>query len=242
VFDGHMPPLLQWLARFGLPSVVSIAVTYAILRWTQRMRLAKPTEENPHIPSLTREGRIVGIALIGAAVLLLLASAIGLDLGLPGFIAGVVTLAIVLFLRGFRTLAVVKHVSWRVLPLVAELFAFVEALDRSGGLKFLSDRLRAGSHGAPALTAWIAALITGFGSNVANNLPSLPQFQDQKSAVSSLARSSARAASTPVPSGSPRAKAHMIDSRTASAKRLSMRPRRCSQCHSTSDKQRTKLT
>src|SRR5947209_16759515 len=43
VFDGHMPPLLQWLARFGLPSLVSIAATYVILRWAQRKHLRQPT-------------------------------------------------------------------------------------------------------------------------------------------------------------------------------------------------------
>src|SRR5579884_3682361 len=88
VFDGHLPPLLQWLTRFGLPSLVSIAVTYAILRWTQRAHLREPTDPEPHVPSLTREGMIVGIALILAAGLLLVASALGLDLGLPTFIAG----------------------------------------------------------------------------------------------------------------------------------------------------------
>jgi len=35
----------------------------------------------------------------------------------------------------------------------------------------LSDRLRAGSRDAPAFTAWAPALVTGFGSNIANNLP-----------------------------------------------------------------------
>src|SRR5947209_12592243 len=43
VFDGHMPPLLQWLARFGLPSLVSIAATYVLLRWAQRKHLRQPT-------------------------------------------------------------------------------------------------------------------------------------------------------------------------------------------------------
>src|SRR6202165_412472 len=35
IFRNHMPPL-QWLGRFALPSVLSIAVTYAVLRFTQR--------------------------------------------------------------------------------------------------------------------------------------------------------------------------------------------------------------
>ena len=36
VFDGMMPALADWLARFALPSLVSIAVTYAMLRWRLR--------------------------------------------------------------------------------------------------------------------------------------------------------------------------------------------------------------
>ena len=171
VFDGHMPPLLQWLARFGLPSLAAIAVTYAILRWTQRTHLSEPTEANPHVPSLTREGRIVGIAILCAAIVLLLASARGFDLGLPTFIAGAATLVILMFFRGAATFAVLKHISWSILPLVAGLFVFVEALDRTGVLTFLSERLRAGSQNAPALTASLSALIAAFGSNIANNLP-----------------------------------------------------------------------
>jgi arsenical pump membrane protein len=171
VFDGHMPPLLQWLARFGLPSLVSIVVTYAILRWTQRVHLRQPTEANPHVPSLARGGLVVGIALIVAAILLLIVSALGFDLGLPTFVAGVATLVIVVCFRGFGMLGALKHMSWGVLPLVAGLFVFVEALDRTGVLTMLSDELRRGAQDAPVLTAWISALVTGFGSNVANNLP-----------------------------------------------------------------------
>jgi arsenical pump membrane protein len=171
VFDGHMPPLLQWLARFGLPSLVSIAATYTVLRWSQRKHLAGPTQENPHVPSLERGGVTVGIALIIAAILLLVVSALGRDLGLPTFIAGLTTLVIVMFFRGFRTLAALKHMSWGILPLVAGLFVFVEALDRTGLLSFLSNELRLGARDAPALTAWASALVAGFGSNIANNLP-----------------------------------------------------------------------
>ena len=171
VFDGQMPPLLQWLARFGLPSAAAIAATYVVLRWTQRAHLSKPTDADPHIPALTREGMIVGIALICAAVLLLLASALGLDLGLPTFAAGAVTFVIVTCFRGRAAFAAMKHISWGVLPLVAGLFVFVEALDRVGVLTLLSDHLRRFAHDVPGLTAWASALMTGFGSNIANNLP-----------------------------------------------------------------------
>jgi arsenical pump membrane protein len=83
----------------------------------------------------------------------------------------VATLVIVMCFRGFGTLGALKHISWGILPLVAGLFVFVEALDRTGLLSFLSDLLRRGSHDAPALTAWASALVAGFGSNIANNLP-----------------------------------------------------------------------
>jgi arsenical pump membrane protein len=39
IFRDHMPPLLQWLRRFALLSLLSIAVTYAVLRFTQRASL-----------------------------------------------------------------------------------------------------------------------------------------------------------------------------------------------------------
>jgi arsenical pump membrane protein len=171
VFGSHMPPLLQWLARFCLPSLVSIAVTYVVLRWSQRAHLKDPTEANPHVPQLARGGVVVGIALVLAAILLLVVSALGRDLGLPTLIAGMATLIVVTVFRGFGTIAVAKHISWGVLPLVAGLFVFVEALNHIGLLSLLSEGLRSGAQDQPALTAWAAALITGFGSNIANNLP-----------------------------------------------------------------------
>jgi arsenical pump membrane protein len=171
VFGSHMPPLLRWLVRFGPPSLVSIAVTYVVLRWSQRAHLKEPTEANPHVPQLARGGIVVGIALVLAAILLLVVSALGRDLGLPTLIAGMATLIVVTVFRGIGTIAVAKHISWGVLPLVAGLFVFVEALDHIRLLSLLSEGLRSGSQDQPALTAWAAALITGFGSNIANNLP-----------------------------------------------------------------------
>lgn len=35
IFDGHLPPLPMWLQRFGIPSLVSIGVTFAVLFFSQ---------------------------------------------------------------------------------------------------------------------------------------------------------------------------------------------------------------
>ena len=45
IYGSHMPPLLQWLPAYALPSVLSIAATYLVLRWTQRER-ARPGDRN----------------------------------------------------------------------------------------------------------------------------------------------------------------------------------------------------
>jgi len=34
IYGSHMPPLLQWLPRYALPSALSILATYVVLRWT----------------------------------------------------------------------------------------------------------------------------------------------------------------------------------------------------------------
>ena len=45
VFRLQMPPLGRWLFSFGLPSILSIAATYLVLRFVFRRELAGSTEE-----------------------------------------------------------------------------------------------------------------------------------------------------------------------------------------------------
>ena len=40
IYGAHMPPLLEWLPRYILPSIVAIVATYVALRFTQRDALA----------------------------------------------------------------------------------------------------------------------------------------------------------------------------------------------------------
>ncbi|HLH49750.1 MAG TPA: SLC13 family permease, partial [Roseiarcus sp.] len=42
VFGEAMPPLALWLARFALPSLASIALTFVVLRFALRRQLASP--------------------------------------------------------------------------------------------------------------------------------------------------------------------------------------------------------
>ncbi|HLJ79256.1 MAG TPA: SLC13 family permease, partial [Acidobacteriaceae bacterium] len=63
VFRGHMPPLLVWLARFGLASILSIAATYVALRVTQRKLLQGSIERKIDVPELPSSGRLVAYGI-----------------------------------------------------------------------------------------------------------------------------------------------------------------------------------
>ncbi|MEE7548779.1 arsenic transporter, partial [Xanthomonas sp. Kuri4-1] len=40
LYGGHLPPLGEWLAAFGWPSLLAIGATFAMLRWAERGELA----------------------------------------------------------------------------------------------------------------------------------------------------------------------------------------------------------
>ncbi|MEX7025301.1 arsenic transporter, partial [Pseudomonas aeruginosa] len=44
LYGGEMPSLGAWMASFALPSLVSIGVTFLMLRWVERERLTGQCE------------------------------------------------------------------------------------------------------------------------------------------------------------------------------------------------------
>ncbi|MDQ0457107.1 arsenic transporter [Rhizobium paknamense] len=169
---GTMPPLGKWLTTFTLPSLVAIIVTFAMLYWTVRKRLsAEQPEREIETPHLSHGARLAGGGLALTAVILILASALGLDLGLPTFVAGTITTLLVLALNRQNPWPTVKGISWSVLPLVAGLFVLVEALDKTGLTGLLADLLSQASAAHPSLSIMGTGLITGFMTNLVNNLP-----------------------------------------------------------------------
>jgi arsenical pump membrane protein len=168
IFDGHMPQLLSWLAQFGPPSVVSIGVTYLMLRLTQEkpLRRDKIAREIAR-PELSATGRMTACGIGATAVALLLCSALDLQLGLPTFICGAVTAAIILALDRRSPWPVLRSISWGVLPLVAGLFVLVEGLDSTGVVAALSRAV----DGSPAGAALGAGIVIAIACNLMNNLP-----------------------------------------------------------------------
>jgi arsenical pump membrane protein len=171
VFGTQMPPLLDWLRTFALPSVVAIVATYATLRMTQNRSLDATVAAVDDIPPLNIGGKLAALGIAATAIVLLVASAMDWQLGLPTFISGVAVTTAVLVIGRQSPLPILKDVSWSVLPLVAGLFVLVEGLNRTGALADLGRMLKEAATSSPHATSWIAGVVVAIASNLINNLP-----------------------------------------------------------------------
>ena len=171
VFHNAMPPLAKWLAMFAVPSLVSIAVTYVILLWYCRNDLSGTTNGTLSKAELTIPGRISLLGILSVAGVLLAASALKLDLGLPTCLSGIVVAAIVSTRERESPLRIIREISWSILPLVAALFVIVEAIKSAGALTMLHAALLHVMNWPPAGAAFAVGGALGFGTNLVNNLP-----------------------------------------------------------------------
>jgi arsenical pump membrane protein len=171
VFASRLPPLGAWLARFTLPSLAAIGVTFLALRATQRDALSAEHASDVPLPPLTRGARLAALGIGLTAIALLACSAAGFELGGPTFAAGVLTTALALLLERRAPGPLLQGVSWGVIALVAGLFVLVAGLERTGALAVLGAALaslaaRSGGGAVFAAGGSIAAAC-----NVMNNLP-----------------------------------------------------------------------
>ncbi|HUY19004.1 MAG TPA: arsenic transporter [Candidatus Binataceae bacterium] len=172
IFRQQMPPLAEWLTRFALPSLLSIAATFAMLWLTQRTAL-KQEEVGAvvEMPALSSGGRTAAAGIAATAIALMVASGFGLQLGLPTFLAAAATAAIVLLLKREAPWLVLKDISWSVIPLVAGLFVMVEALERGGALRALIDLLQMTANRSALAATWGSGVALAVVCNLVNNLP-----------------------------------------------------------------------
>jgi len=171
IYGSHMPPLWHWLSLYFIPSVVAVAATYFALYLTQRKALKQPTETNIELPALPRGGKTALYGILATAVVLLIASAMDMQLGLPTAITGILTSAIVIVSARKDPRIVIKGVTWSVLPLVAGLFIIVEALYKTGLIHSISELLdQSAAHSTTGAT-WGSAFVIAAACNLANNLP-----------------------------------------------------------------------
>jgi arsenical pump membrane protein len=171
VYGTKMPALSAWLAEFGFASLVSITVTYVVLRFMQRAELSGNISRDVKVPRLPRGGRVAACGIGITGVVLLIASSLDWQLGLPTFLAGCATALVVILLNRLNPWEIAKDISWSVLPLVAGLFVLVEAVEETGLLKPLGTFLPATAAAAPNATGFVLGSLVAVLCNVVNNLP-----------------------------------------------------------------------
>ncbi len=171
IYGSHMPPLQQWLQLYLLPSVCAIVVTYIMLYLLQRRNIRQTIETRIEIPTLTKGGKTALWGIAATAIILLIASALNVQLGLPTAITGVLTSAIVLLAAKKSPQRVLQGITWSVLLLVAGLFIIVEALNKTGLIDMLSSILQQGISISITATVWGCGFIVAFACNLVNNLP-----------------------------------------------------------------------
>ena len=166
VFHNGIPPLSRWLAAFLLPSLLSILVTFIVLRLYFRRAFSSPVDASSNPVTLTNDGKLILVGLALIVAILLTASARGEDLGLPTFVTAVAITTILLIRTRSSPAPILKQISWSTIALVAALFVLVEAVQSIGALTFTEHALLAAQH----LAAPLAALAVGFTVAIANNL------------------------------------------------------------------------
>ena len=171
IYGSHMPPLLEWIPQYILPSLFSIAVTFWMLRLTQRKALRQRIETDILIPALSSGGRMALMGIAITAIVLLVASACSIPLGLATAITGVLT-SLLLSIRAKKDpWIVIKGVSWSVIPLVAGLLVIVGALDKTGLTQMITQTLQRQASHSTASTVWGSGLVTALAANLLSNLP-----------------------------------------------------------------------
>ena len=171
IYGSHMPPLLQWLPRYALPSLLSILATYAVLRWSQRADLRQAISAAIDSPGLSAAGRMAALGIAATATVLLISSGLDLQLGLPTVLAALGTAVLVLPRSKRGAVDLARNISWGVLPLVAGLFVLVEALEATGVTRELSRLSQQSIQHSATLAAWAWGSMLAIGCNLVNNLP-----------------------------------------------------------------------
>ncbi|KAF4557252.1 arsenic transporter [Pseudomonas asiatica] len=171
VFGSQMPPLLDWLRQFTLPSLAAIGLTYLVLRLAQRKQIRQPLATIIDMQPLSSGARLCALGIVLTGALLLLTSALDRQLGLPTFCAGIATAGLIHLRQRRNPMPVLKGVAWGVLPLVAGLFVLVEAVAQTGVIEHLAHGLAALARSSETQASWSAGVVAAIAGNLMNNLP-----------------------------------------------------------------------
>ena len=171
VFHTGMPPLGAWLADFGIPSLLSIFVTLFVMRFLFRDELCKSIDCEVDDAELSGNGKLVLAGLALMIAVLLTASALKKDLGLPTCLAALMITVVVSVKAKSNPMNLAREISWATLLLVAGLFVMVDAVESQGALNLTQQWLAWASHLGQNMGAMVVGFTVGIANNIVNNLP-----------------------------------------------------------------------
>ena len=171
VFHTGMPPLGRWLAGFGVPSLLSIILTFFVMRILFRDELCRSIECEVEDAKLSGNGKLVLAGLALMIAVLLTTSALNKDLGLPTCLAALVITAVVSIKSTRNPINLAREISWATLLLVAGLFVMVDAVESQGALNLTQQWLAWASSLGQSIGAMVVGFAVGVANNFVNNLP-----------------------------------------------------------------------
>jgi arsenical pump membrane protein len=171
VFHAGMPPLGRWLADFGIPSLLSIVATFLATRFIFRDELCKQIECDVDQVPLSGDGKLVLAGLSLMIAVLLTASALRIDLGLPTCVTALAIAATISIKCRSNPVKLIREISWSTLLLVACLFVMVDAVESQGALNWTQHWLAQASSLGQNLGALVVGFTVGIANNLVNNLP-----------------------------------------------------------------------
>jgi arsenical pump membrane protein len=171
VFHTGMPPLGTWLADFGVPSLLSIVATFLVMRILFRHELCKSIECEVEDAKLSGNGKLILAGLALMIAVLLTASAMKKDLGLPTCLAALAITAVVSIKSRSNPITLAREISWGTLLLVAGLFVMVDAVESQGALNLTQQWLAWASGLGQNVGAMVVGFAVGVANNIVNNLP-----------------------------------------------------------------------
>ena len=171
VFHNAMPPLGKWLIAFCIPSVLSILVTYVVMRWIFRHDLRATVVNDVELHALNSNGKLVLASLGLMVAALLTASAFGKDLGLPTCVVAVVITAVACLKERANPFVLAREISWETLALVGGLFILVDAMESIGAMRYTQQWLAWAQHMGIVASEMITGFAVGIANNLVNNLP-----------------------------------------------------------------------
>lgn len=171
VFHNQMPPLGRWLGSYGIPSLLSLAATFIVMRWLFRRELSGVMGGVVDAKPLRSEGTMVLGGLAAMVAVLLTASSLGKDLGMPTCVAALAITAVVSIKARSNPLRLARELSWTTLALVAGLFVMVDAMESVGAMQQTKEWLTWAQTLGSTTSTMIIGFTVGVANNLVNNLP-----------------------------------------------------------------------